>query len=123
MGHAPAGSLLRRRRLRVRIKRALLVVAVLVAMGLLVMAAGPAPPGIERLPTLAVRDPTFVGTLEAHLGAPVVSGNRVDLLLNGDEIFPRCSPPSAAHARPSTTRSISGRTARWRAASQRRWPS
>jgi cardiolipin synthase len=88
MGHAPVGSLLRRRRLRVRIKRALLVVAVVVAMGLLVMAAGPAPPGIERLPTLAVRDPTFVGTLEAHLGAPVVGGNRVDLLLNGDEIFP-----------------------------------
>ena len=52
MGHAPAGSLLRRRRLRVRIKRALLVVAVLVTMGLLVMAAGPAPPSIERLPTL-----------------------------------------------------------------------
>ena len=87
MGHAPAGSL-RRRRLRVRIKRALLVVAVLVTMGLLVMAAGPAPPSIERLPTLAVRDPTFVGTLEAHLGTPVVAGNRVDLLLNGDEIFP-----------------------------------
>src|SRR5262247_3241526 len=77
MGHAPGSSLLRRRRLRVRIKRALLVVA-----------AGPAPPTIERVPNLAVRDPTFVGTLEAHLGAPVVGGNRVDLLLNGDDIFP-----------------------------------
>ena len=66
MGHAPVGSLLRRRRLRVRIKRALLVVAGLVAMGLLVMAAGPAPPAIERLPTLGVRDPAFVGTLEAR---------------------------------------------------------
>ena len=88
MGHAPVRRLLRCRRLRVRIKRALLVVAVVVAMGLLVMAAGPAPPGIERLPTLAVGDPTFVGTLEAHLGAPMVGGNRVDLLLNGDEIFP-----------------------------------
>ena len=88
MGHAPGSSLLQRRRLRVRIKRALLVVAVVAAMGLLVMAAGPAPPRIERLPTLAVRDPTFVGTLEAHLGTPVVAGNRVDLLLNGDEIFP-----------------------------------
>jgi cardiolipin synthase len=88
MGHAPGSSLLRRRRRRVRIKRALLVVAVVAAMGLLVMAAGPAPPSIDRLPDLAVRDPTFVGTLEAHLGAPVVGGNRVDLLLNGDEIFP-----------------------------------
>src|SRR5262245_37321616 len=88
MGHAPGGNLLRRRRLRVRIKRALLVVAVAAAMGLLVMAAGPAPPRVERLPELTVRDPTFVPTLEAHLGSPVVGGNRVDLLLNGDEIFP-----------------------------------
>jgi cardiolipin synthase A/B len=88
MGHALARSLPRRHRLRVRIKGALLVIAIVAAMALLVVAAGPAPPTIERLPTLAVRDATFVGTLEAHLGAPVVGGNRVDLLLNGDEIFP-----------------------------------
>lgn len=68
--------------------RALLLVAVLVAAGLLVGALAPEPPEVERLPSLAVDDRTFATTLEAHLGTPIVGGNRVDLLLNGDEIFP-----------------------------------
>jgi cardiolipin synthase len=66
----------------------MLAVAVLLAAGLLIAAAGPNPPSIERLPTIAVRDPAFVSTLEAHLGTPATRGNRVDLLLNGDQIFP-----------------------------------
>jgi len=88
MGHAPASRVLRGRRLRVNLRRALLAIAVVLTAGLLIAAAGPASPSIERLPTLAVRDPAFVGTLEAHLGTPAVAGNRVDLLLNGDQIFP-----------------------------------
>jgi cardiolipin synthase A/B len=88
MRHTPAGSLFRRRRLRVNLRRALLAVAILLAAGLLVAAAGPNPPNIERLPALTVGDPTFASTLEAHLGTPAVGGNRVELLLNGDQIFP-----------------------------------
>ena len=54
----------------------------------LIVALGPEPPVHETLPALAVGDPAFVTTLEAHLGTPVLGGNRVTLLLNGDEIFP-----------------------------------
>lgn len=42
----------------------------------------------DTLPRLAVDDPAFARTLEAHLDAPVVPGNRIDVLLNGDEMFP-----------------------------------
>jgi cardiolipin synthase len=44
------------------------------------------PPGI--VPTLAVEDPAVARTLEAHADAAVVQGNAIDVLLNGDEIFP-----------------------------------
>jgi cardiolipin synthase len=40
------------------------------------------------LPTLQLGEPAFFPTLEAYSQAPIVGGNRVDLLLNGDEIFP-----------------------------------
>jgi len=39
------------------------------------------------LPQLAVSDPSFLPTLEAYTSA-ALDGNTVDLLLNGDEIFP-----------------------------------
>src|ERR1700682_5049879 len=39
------------------------------------------------LPRLAVADPSFLPTLEAYTAA-ALDGNTVDLLLNGDEIFP-----------------------------------
>jgi cardiolipin synthase len=54
----------------------------------LVVALGPNPPVHETLPALTIGEPAFVATLEAHLSTPVVGGNRVTLLLNGDEIFP-----------------------------------
>jgi cardiolipin synthase len=66
----------------------LLVLTCLVLVAWLAMAAMPVPPALERLPSLAVDQPGFAGTLQAHLDAPILSGNRVDLLLNGDEIFP-----------------------------------
>ena len=39
-------------------------------------------------PDVSVGDPAFVRTLEAHTDAPLVAGNRAQILLNGDEIFP-----------------------------------
>jgi cardiolipin synthase len=39
-------------------------------------------------PHVAVGQPAFVRTLEAHADAELVHGNRAQLLLNGDEIFP-----------------------------------
>jgi cardiolipin synthase len=40
------------------------------------------------LPTLLLGEPSFFPTLEAYTSAPIVAGNRVDVLLNGEEIFP-----------------------------------
>ena len=43
---------------------------------------------VLRLPALQTGDPAFAATLAAYSGTTVVSGNRVEILLNGDEIFP-----------------------------------
>jgi cardiolipin synthase len=40
------------------------------------------------LPALALGEPSFFPTLEAYATAPIIGGNRVDLLLNGEQIFP-----------------------------------
>jgi cardiolipin synthase len=40
------------------------------------------------LPQVAVGDPAFIPTVQAHAATPVVGGNRVEFLLNGEEIFP-----------------------------------
>jgi cardiolipin synthase A/B len=40
------------------------------------------------LPPLRLGEPSFFPTIEAYTSAPIVGGNRVDLLLNGEEIFP-----------------------------------
>ncbi|MBI4636723.1 MAG: cardiolipin synthase B [Candidatus Rokubacteria bacterium] len=40
------------------------------------------------IPSLTLDEPSFFPTLEAYAGAPIVGGNRVDILLNGDQIFP-----------------------------------
>src|SRR6266850_2455761 len=45
------------------------------------------PPHLE-LPTLDIKQPAFAATLGAYTGTTVVGGNRVELLLNGEEIFP-----------------------------------
>ncbi|MGH7313972.1 MAG: phospholipase D-like domain-containing protein [Candidatus Rokuibacteriota bacterium] len=39
------------------------------------------------LPPLALGEPSFFPTLEAYTATPIVGGNAVDVLLNGDEIF------------------------------------
>src|SRR5947207_2536197 len=40
-----------------------------------------------KLPDLAATDPSFLPTLEAYT-SPALDGNTVDVLLNGDQIFP-----------------------------------
>ena len=40
------------------------------------------------LPALTLGEPSFFPTLEAHAGAPIVGGNAVEVLLNGEQIFP-----------------------------------
>jgi cardiolipin synthase A/B len=45
-------------------------------------------PPAEKLPAVAAGDTAFIATMEAHTNSPIVDGNRVDILLNGDEIFP-----------------------------------
>src|SRR5262245_18267815 len=45
------------------------------------------PPHLE-LPHLETKQPAFAATLGGYSGTPVVGGNRVDMLLNGEEIFP-----------------------------------
>jgi cardiolipin synthase A/B len=56
---------------------------------LLVLIAGCSrvPPHLE-LPRLDIKQPAFAATLGGYSGTTVVSGNRVDILLNGEEIFP-----------------------------------
>ncbi len=45
------------------------------------------PPHLE-LPTLDIKQPAFAATLGAYTGTTVVGGNRIEILLNGAEIFP-----------------------------------
>ena len=56
---------------------------------LLIISTGCAgvPPHLE-LPTLDIKQPAFAATLGAYTGTTVVGGNRVEILLNGEEIFP-----------------------------------
>jgi cardiolipin synthase A/B len=60
-----------------------------IALTLLVIAVGCSrvTPHLE-LPHLETRQPAFAATLGGYSGTPVVPGNRVEILLNGQEIFP-----------------------------------
>jgi cardiolipin synthase len=40
------------------------------------------------LPDVQLGEPSFFPTLEAYTATPIVPGNRADILLNGEEIFP-----------------------------------
>lgn len=62
--------------------------ALFLAIMMLVFAAWSRMPPVETLPTLAVSDRAFIPTMQAHTGSPVVGGNAVEILLNGDRIFP-----------------------------------
>jgi cardiolipin synthase A/B len=43
---------------------------------------------INDLPNVALGEPSFYPTLAAHTDASIIAGNRVELLFNGDQIFP-----------------------------------
>lgn len=65
------------------VRRRALAVALAAA---LVGCAGTQPPRV--LPALVLGEPSFFPTIEAYAAAPIVGGNRVEVLLNGEEIFP-----------------------------------
>ena len=44
--------------------------------------------GVKQLPETAVGEASFFRAIEAHTDAPITGGNRIDVLLNGDETFP-----------------------------------
>ena len=44
---------------------------------------------VREIPGIVVGEPSFFRTIEAHTDAPIVGGNRIEVLLNGDETFPR----------------------------------
>jgi cardiolipin synthase len=67
---------------------ALAVALVMVALALVLAASCNRLPPAETLPAVAASDPSFPATMEAHTDSPVVGGNRIDVLLNGDQIFP-----------------------------------
>ena len=43
---------------------------------------------VTQFPQVTLGEPTFFPTIEAYTDASIVGGNRVELLLNGDETFP-----------------------------------
>lgn len=43
---------------------------------------------VHRVPEITLGDPAFFPTIEAYTDAPIVAGNRVEVLFNGDETFP-----------------------------------
>jgi cardiolipin synthase len=43
---------------------------------------------VRQVPEITLGEASFFRTIEAHTDAPIVGGNRIDVLLNGDETFP-----------------------------------
>jgi cardiolipin synthase A/B len=43
---------------------------------------------VYKIPDILVGEPSFFPTIEAYTDAPIVGGNRIELLFNGDETFP-----------------------------------
>jgi cardiolipin synthase len=43
---------------------------------------------VHEIPDIDLTDASFFPTIEAHTDAPIVAGNRIEILLNGDESFP-----------------------------------
>lgn len=64
-------------------------ITAVVSLILLAGAAGCARPLPHvALPDVLLGEPSFFPTLEAYAGSPIVGGNAVEVLLNGEEIFP-----------------------------------
>src|SRR6184192_2676578 len=61
----------------------------IVALGaLLCLAACTRVTSHVALPELTLGEPSYFPTQEAYGGAPIVGGNAVEILLNGEQIFP-----------------------------------
>jgi cardiolipin synthase len=45
-------------------------------------------PRITRIPNITLGEPSFFPTIAAHTDAPIMGGNRVELLFNGEHVFP-----------------------------------
>src|SRR5688500_8913069 len=73
--------------IRRRLMLGVSVLAATVAIALTAAGWSRVPP-TETLPVLAASERAFPATMEAHTSAPIVGGNRIDVLLNGDQIFP-----------------------------------
>jgi cardiolipin synthase len=43
---------------------------------------------VRQIPEITLGEASFFRTLEAHTDAPIARGNRIEVLLNGDETFP-----------------------------------
>jgi cardiolipin synthase len=63
-------------------KRLYWLVAILASLGCAKVLA------VRQTPQITLGEATFFRTIEAHTDAPIVSGNRIEVLLNGDETFP-----------------------------------
>lgn len=58
-------------------------------VGILLLGLGCASvPEINKFPNIVLGEPSFFPTISAHTDAPIIGGNRVELLFNGEEIFP-----------------------------------
>src|SRR5947208_1892678 len=44
---------------------------------------------VRQIPEITLGETSFFPTIEAHTDAPIISGNRIEVLINGDETFPR----------------------------------
>jgi len=64
------------------------VAALLALIGALATASCSNVPVHRTLPAMNLGEPSFFPTIEAHAQAPIVGGNRLKLLLNGEQIYP-----------------------------------
>jgi cardiolipin synthase A/B len=76
------------RRARMSLASLRVAAAALVLAGAITASGCTRVPPHVALPPLMLGEMSFFPTLEAYAGAPIVSGNSVELLLNGEEIFP-----------------------------------
>src|SRR5215471_18155259 len=45
-------------------------------------------PDVKQIPDVVLGEASFYPTIAAHTDAPIIGGNRLELLFNGDETFP-----------------------------------
>jgi cardiolipin synthase A/B len=67
---------------------ALVIIGVAVLSGVIVSRANRPPRPQYGVPEMSATSPAFERAVEAYTASPIVPGNRVQLLFNGDEIFP-----------------------------------